>query len=167
MVGRTLSVVRDGPTSLHLPLSDGVYKKIKGACKWVAVSSGLKDGTILLGLYGDFIAVSSWVLDIYVNRNDPIWCSYIHYFEVLQGIYNHKREPLHERMKFLFYYEVVKKRTLWHLLPSSMMFVRETSDHNLSQWWSGSLELEGKKYIPPTEVTQWKPDTENQCNPSN
>ncbi|GLJ24837.1 hypothetical protein SUGI_0475140 [Cryptomeria japonica] len=171
MVGRTLSAVRDGPTSLHLPLLEGVYKKIKGACKGVAVSSGLKDDIILLGPYGDFIAVSSWVPNIYVNRNDLICNSYIRYFEVLQGIYKEESQdldkPLHERMKFLFCYEVAKKRTPWHLLPSATLFVRETSDHNLSQWWSGSLELEGDKYIPPTDVTHCKPTTENQCNPSN
>lgn len=112
------------------------------------------DDKKLRGLYNDFIGVSGWIPNIYVNDNDPICCSYIRYFEVMGVIYKQRNRPLRERMKYLFCFEVAEERAPLHLLPSAKLFVKQTSNHDIRQWLSRSLKLklEGTKYVPPVEA---------------
>ncbi|GLJ24841.1 hypothetical protein SUGI_0475180 [Cryptomeria japonica] len=151
-VGKFLLDVDKGMHSNHLPLLETVYKKIEGARKWAQVSSGLKDDTVLLDFSHDFIAIGNWIPNIYVNKNDFICSSYIRYFKVMGRLYEKKVQSLHEHMKYIFCYEVAKKRTPWHLLPSARLFIKETNKHCLQQWWSRDLKLEGKTYVPPAEA---------------
>ncbi|GLJ24845.1 hypothetical protein SUGI_0475260 [Cryptomeria japonica] len=139
MVGRALAAVRDSWRSLAL-------------CAPNALDYKMIDDEILRGLYNDFIGVRDWIPNIYVGNSDPISCSYIPYFEKMQGIYEQRSRSLYERMKYLFCFEVAQERTPCHLLPSARLFVKDTNNHHLGQWWSRSLKLEGKIFVPPEEA---------------
>ncbi|XP_057832628.2 uncharacterized protein LOC131043448 [Cryptomeria japonica] len=138
----------------HHPLVlEKFYKQIKGARKWAQVKMGLEDDKKLLDLCVKFIGVSGWVPNMYVNKKDPICCSYSRYFEVLPGIYEEGSPDLDKHMKFLFCYEVAKKRTPWHLIPSTNLFLEETGDRNHWQWLLSSLKL----FVigPHHDLSQW------------
>ncbi|GLJ13098.1 hypothetical protein SUGI_0205140 [Cryptomeria japonica] len=158
-IGKILVATCKASPSLHFTQLDKVFKSIQGTSEALAVSMGLKDEKKLLELYGDFLAVSNWTPNIYVSQKDPICCSYIHYFEVWKGIYGKKSHLVHESMKYLFCFEVAKKKTPWHLVPSAKVVIAVGhlfhNHHGICQWWSKDLKIQSIEYNPPDEVSQW------------
>ncbi|GLJ56953.1 hypothetical protein SUGI_1381010 [Cryptomeria japonica] len=120
--------------------------------------SVLRDNQRSLELYAKFVGISDWVPNIYVNQKDPICQTYVHYFEVLMGIYRHKSHLLYESMKYLFSFDLVKKKSPWHLVPSATVIVATKhffhNHHTIRQWWLKDLRINSIEYIPPDEVIQ-------------
>ncbi|XP_057865658.2 GDSL esterase/lipase At4g10955 [Cryptomeria japonica] len=145
MVGRNLAAVRDIWRSLGFGAPN-------------ALDFMMIDDEKLCALYNDFIGVSGWNPNIYVGKNDPVSCSYIRYFEVMGAMYKDKSKPLHERMKYLFSFEVAQETTPVHLLPSANLFVKDSGifhpleNHCLRQWWSRNINLKVKAYVAPVNA---------------
>lgn len=105
-----------------------------------------------------FVALSSWVPNLFVNPNDHICSEYIGYFEHRKnmedlGVGNIEKLATQNSLGDMFLRSLGKESEPLHLLPSAKLTINLSPSpdfkcaHGIHQWWRPDLHLQTRTYI--------------------
>ncbi|KAL3738334.1 hypothetical protein ACJRO7_019804 [Eucalyptus globulus] len=132
-------------------------KTVKGACH--LIKSGFRWVPQLKQSASSFAAMSSWVPQLFVNKDDYVCSGYIGYFKDRKCMRKHGFEDFHNFASqysvrsMLLTSETGALAEPLHLIPSANLTINLKppksflSAHGIIEWWKPNLELESEVYL--------------------